>query len=212
MQTDHTKGCRGTMGNDFDRWLEEELSRSFARLDAGYVAPRYLEARRPRRGLSRLLAAAPALITAQVATAGIVVVAAASTGVAIHSVASGGNDPANWGKQVVQQVQKCKAELGADQHGIGQCVSTFASQHGDQQSDQNSQGAGNDRDGNGDDGNGSGHGQPSAHPTPQGKGQGVTGSHPAAPAHPTPPPHPTPNPNGNVGSGNNSGGNGGGKP
>jgi len=179
------------MGNEFDRWLEEELSRSFARLDAGYVAPRYLETRAPRRGVSRLLAAIPAMVTAQVAAAGIAVVAAASTGVAVHSVVtgSGTNDPSTWGQKVVQQVQKCKAELGANQHGIGKCVSQFASQNGDNQSDQNGQGAGNDQDGNGDDG--TGHGRPSAHPTPQGQGQGASGDHPTAPAHPSPTAHPT---------------------
>jgi hypothetical protein len=215
MQADHTKGSRGTMGTEFDRWLEEELNRSFATLDGGYVAPRYLETRAPRRGVSRLLAAVPALVTAQVAAAGIAVVAAASTGVAVHNVVtgSGSNDAATWGQKVVEQVQKCKAELGPGEHGIGKCVSQFAKQNGDQQSDRNGQGAGNDEDGSGDDGNG--HGRPSAHPTPQGKGQGVTGSHPTPPAHPTPTVHPTPdaNANGNAGSGNNNaGGNGGGKP
>lgn len=177
------------MGNDFDRWLEEELNRSFARLDSGYVAPRYLATRAPRRGVSRLLAAIPAMVTAQVAAAGIAVVAAASTGVAVHNVVtgSGAQSPATWGQKVVQQVQKCKAELGADQHGIGQCVSQFAAQNGDSQSDQNGKGAGHDKDGSGDDGNG----QPSAHPTPQGQGQGASGDHPTPPAHPTSAAHPT---------------------
>lgn len=183
------------MGNDFDRWLEDELQRSLARIDGGYVAPRYLETRAPRRGrLIALLAGAPALITAKVAAAGIVLVAAATTGVAVHAVASNGaNDPTTWGKQVVEQVQKCKAELGAGQHGIGKCVSQFASQHGDQQSDQNGQGAGNDQDGSTDDGTGTpnSHGQSSSHPTPQGQGQGVSGNHPTPPAHPTAPSHPT---------------------
>jgi len=179
------------MGNDFDRWLEEELNRSFARVESGHVAPRYLETRAPRRGPSRFLAAIPALITAQVAAAGIAVVAAASTGVAIHGVVtgSGTNDPTTWGQQVVEQVKKCKAELGAGQHGIGKCVSQFASQHGDQQSDENGQGAGNDQDGNGDDGNGNGHGKSSSHPTPQ--GQGASGDHATPPAHPTPAAHAT---------------------
>jgi hypothetical protein len=184
------------MGNDFDRWLEDELNRSLSAVDGGYQAPRYLDTRAPRRGrVLAVLAGAPALISAKVAAAGIVLVAATTTGVAIHSAAAGNtaNDPGTWGQQVVQQVQKCKAALGADQHGIGKCVSQFAKQHGDQQSDQNGQGAGNDQDGSGDDGNGNGHGhgKPSGVPTPQGKG-GASGDHPTPPASaPTPPSHPT---------------------
>lgn len=194
MQTDHHHGVARDMGSNFDRWLEDELSRRLSAVDGGHVAPRYLESRAPRRGkVLTVLAGAPALISAKVAAAGIVLVAAATTGVAVHAAAAGntGNDPANWGQQVVQQVQKCKAQLGAGEHGIGKCVSQFAKQHGDQQSDQNGQGAGNDQDGSGDDGNGNGHGhgKPSSVPTPQ--GQGASGSHPTPPAHPTPASHPT---------------------
>lgn len=175
------------MGNDFDRWLEDELGRALSRIEPGYVAPRYLEAGAPRLGrLLRPFAAVPTLITAKVAAAGIVLVAAATTGVAVHSVASNGsNDPATWGQKVVQQVQKCKAELGADQHGIGQCVSNFAKQNGDNQSDQNGQGGGTPT------GQPSSPGESTSHPTPQGKGQGVTGNHPTPPPHPTPQAHPT---------------------
>src|SRR5260370_7824414 len=43
-------------------------------------------------------------------------------------------NPSNWGQQVVQQVQKCKTALTPGSHGIGECVSTFASKHGQEES------------------------------------------------------------------------------
>ncbi|HZS13431.1 MAG TPA: hypothetical protein VFC09_02425 [Candidatus Dormibacteraeota bacterium] len=198
---------------EFDRWLERELSHHLAQIDPGYVAPRYLETKAPRRGpLGRLLYGVPALAGAKLATAGILLAAAASTGVAVDTVATG--QTTNWGQHVVQQVEKCKQELGSDQHGIGQCVSQLAKQHGDDTSDQNGQGSPTPGNGGTDNGNGNGgrpsslptpQGQSDSHPTPQGQAQGQSGS------HPTPPPHPTPNANanGNAGSGsNNAGGNG----
>jgi hypothetical protein len=55
-----------------------------------------------------------------------VLAAAAVTEAAITCSA----DPSNWGRLVTQQVATCKAALKAGEHGIGQCVSAFASQHG----------------------------------------------------------------------------------
>ena len=51
-------------------------------------------------------------------------------GVAAEASITGSTNPSNWGQQVVQQVDKCKAALAPGSHGIGECVSTFASQHG----------------------------------------------------------------------------------
>ena len=39
-------------------------------------------------------------------------------------------NPADWGQQVKEQVSDCKAALPAGHHGIGNCVSDFANQHG----------------------------------------------------------------------------------
>lgn len=61
------------------------------------------------------------------AVAALAVVAAASV---TEAAITGSADPANWGQQVRQQVIACKAALETGQHGIGQCVSAFASQHG----------------------------------------------------------------------------------
>ena len=45
-----------------------------------------------------------------------------------------------FGQSVKTQVQTCKSQLKDGMHGIGQCVSQFASQHGQQERDQHSQG------------------------------------------------------------------------
>ncbi len=60
-------------------------------------------------------------------------VAALALGTAgAEAAITGSANPSNWGQQVVQQVQKCKDALAPGSHGIGECVSTFASQHGQQ--------------------------------------------------------------------------------
>lgn len=45
---------------------------------------------------------------------------------------TGSVNPTNWGQQVVIQVDACKDALLPGTHGIGECVSTFANQHGNQ--------------------------------------------------------------------------------
>jgi hypothetical protein len=78
------------------------------------------------------LANAVALVSAKGAiglTVAVLAVGAASAEAAI----TGSVNPANWGQQVVQQVQKCKDPLALlGSHGIGECVSTFANKHGKQ--------------------------------------------------------------------------------
>src|SRR5260370_37410239 len=64
------------------------------------------------------------LLTGIAVAAAAVVVAGAATEVAI----TGSLNPTNWGQQVVQQVGTCKASAAAlGLHGIGECVSDFAS-------------------------------------------------------------------------------------
>lgn len=87
--------------------------------------------------MKRLLGGAGAalslkLLSGFAVAAAAVVVAGAATEVAV----TGSLNPTNWGQQVTQQVNACKASaarLGV--HGIGECVSDFAKQHGDQVSD-----------------------------------------------------------------------------
>ncbi len=56
--------------------------------------------------------------------------AVGAAGVATEAAVTGSTNPSNWGQQVVEQVNKCKAALAPGSHGIGPCVSAFAKQHG----------------------------------------------------------------------------------
>jgi hypothetical protein len=64
------------------------------------------------------------LLTGIAVAAAAVVVAGAATEVAV----TGSLNPTNWGQQVKTQVGACKASAAAlGLHGIGECVSDFAS-------------------------------------------------------------------------------------
>ena len=82
---------------------------------------------------------------------------------------TGSADPANWGQQVRHQVSVCKAALATGEHGIGQCVSAFASQHGQDLSARASGARLNHGNGNG---NAKGHDQAS-----KDKGNGKANGH-----------------------------------
>ena len=107
------------------RELEEELHRALDPLAARPVPPRRTLPSRTK--LRTIAGGASALLTVKVLTT--VVVAAAAVSVA-GAATSGSLNPANWGRQVQHRVTECKAELGSSQHGIGDCVSPFASQQG----------------------------------------------------------------------------------
>ena len=81
-------------------------------------------------GPSRVSALAVKAATGFAVAAVAILAAAAVTEAAI----TGSADPANWGQQVRQQVIACKAALATGEHGIGQCVSAFASRHGQEMS------------------------------------------------------------------------------
>jgi hypothetical protein len=112
---------------DFESELERELHRI---LDPIAAAPIPLR-RAPLSGgiMKRLLGGVGAalgvkLLTGIAVAAAAVVVAGAATEVAV----TGSLNPTNWGQQVKTQVGACKASaarLGV--HGIGECVSDFAS-------------------------------------------------------------------------------------
>lgn len=67
----------------------------------------------------------------------VAVLAVGAAGAAAEAAVTGSANPSNWGRQVVEQVQDCKAALAPGSHGIGQCVSAFAKQHGKQVSADN---------------------------------------------------------------------------
>jgi hypothetical protein len=111
--------------SDLERELELELHRV---LDPMSAAP--IPTRRTVHGhgtARALLKGAGAALTIKLLT-GAAVAAAALT---VAGVATTGSlNPTNWGERVTTQVSNCKAQLSDGQHGIGDCVSGFASQHG----------------------------------------------------------------------------------
>lgn len=54
-------------------------------------------------------------------------------GSAFASASSGRANPAAWGKTVTAAVTNCMDRLKGEQHGIGQCVSAVAKQHGEEE-------------------------------------------------------------------------------
>jgi hypothetical protein len=81
--------------------------------------------------VKRLLGSGGSTLAVKAATGFAVAVVAVLAAAAVTEAAiSGSADPSNWGRLVTQQVATCKAALKTGEHGIGQCVSAFASQHG----------------------------------------------------------------------------------
>ena len=92
--------------------------------------------------MKKLLGGAGAAIGLKVLSGFAVAAAAATIAVAATEVATTGSlNPLNWGQQVTQQVNACKASAARlDVHGIGQCVASFARTHGKTVSDSHSHG------------------------------------------------------------------------
>ena len=111
--------------SDLERELEEALHRALDPISSQPIPPR--AAPHSRGALRAVVGGAGAALTIKVLTG--VAVAAAAAAVAA-TVTTGSINPADWGQQVKQTVVTCKADLSAGQHGIGDCVSDFANQHG----------------------------------------------------------------------------------
>ena len=54
-------------------------------------------------------------------------------GSALAAASAGHGNPAAWGKTVTAAVANCMDQLRGEQHGIGQCVSAVARQHGEEE-------------------------------------------------------------------------------
>lgn len=109
------------------------------------------------------------ILTGIAAAAAAVTVAGAATEVAL----TGSVNPADWGQQVTQQVEACKASaarLGV--HGIGECVSDFANQHGQAVSASHRASDSRGHDKNGETGNGNGNANGNGHSKDKGKSEG----------------------------------------
>lgn len=157
-------------GDSFDTWLGGQLQQH-ASVTAGPspmpVQAEYHAAHAAGAGHLSFLAKAAALLTTKAAigvAASVLVVSAAGS----EAVITGSFNPTDWGQQVVKQVNHCKDALAPGSHGIGQCVSSFASQHGKQVSADHR-----------------------ATPTPGHRSSDHTPGPPATKVHPTPPSHPS---------------------
>ena len=112
--------------SDLERELESELHRILDPVTAmSTIPPRRAPVR--RSAVRTLLGGAGAALSLKLLTG----VAAAAAAVTVAGAATTGSiNPADWGQQVSQHVSDCKKALADGQHGIGDCVSSFASQHG----------------------------------------------------------------------------------
>lgn len=122
-----TDGARG-----FDGWLDREIRRMASSQTGPNPMPsqaRYYAAPLPGGRLRPVLVKVAALASVKAATGlTVAVVAAGAAGAAGEAAITQSANPSDWGQQVVQQVQRCEAVLVPGSHGIGECVSTFASQ------------------------------------------------------------------------------------
>jgi hypothetical protein len=111
--------------SDLERELAFELHRVLDPMSEMPIPPRRTaQGRGPMRSL---LGGAGAALTIKLLT-GVAVAAAAIT--VVGAATTGSLNPADWGQQVTMRVSDCKAHLTDGQHGIGECVSDFANQHG----------------------------------------------------------------------------------
>lgn len=123
-------------GNGFDQWLEQQLHNEAARANGPSPAPAQAQyhATYLQGGLHMSVLAKAVSVVSTKGAIGltVAVLAVGAAGVATEAAVTGSANPSDWGQQVVQQVNKCKAALTPGSHGIGQCVSAFAKQHGPQ--------------------------------------------------------------------------------
>lgn len=178
--------------SDLERELESELRRVLDPMAAQPIPlRRTVQGRGPVRAL---MGGAGAALTFKL-LAGVAVAAAAVT--VAGAATTGSFNPANWGQQVTTKVNDCKAHLADGQHGIGDCVSDFASQHGASvASDARHHGSGATKDNS--NGNANGHSKDKAKDQPPTKAQSTAPStlepEPADPVGTHPPVHISPQP------------------
>jgi hypothetical protein len=114
--------------SNFDHEIERQLDRVLRPFERSAI-PAWRAPVSPT-AMKRVLGGAGAALGAKLVTGFAVVAMAAGAGVATEAAVTRSLNPADWGQQVKQQVSSCKAALSAGEHGIGECVSTFASRHG----------------------------------------------------------------------------------
>ena len=122
-------------GNGFANWLEQELERRVAAESGPKPLPSqsvYHAAFLQGGTAVSILSHVSSVISAK-AAGGLAAAALVVGGGAAAGVATGSPNPAVWGQAVVATVKDCKSALTSGQHGIGDCVSTFAKQKGQQE-------------------------------------------------------------------------------
>ena len=172
----------------FDRWLDQELQSQVSSENAPNPMPsqaRYQAVALQAGSLSALAALASTKVGAAVVVSAL---ALGSAGVATEAAITGSANPIEWGQQVREQVEKCKAALSPGSHGVGECVSSFASRKGSEESAANKASAARDQQ----------SGPPRGHPggPPSSRPGGPPSSQPGGPpsSHPAPGRKPTPSP------------------
>ena len=185
--------------SDLERELEFELHRALDPISRMAIPPR----RSPRHAPSAraVLGGAGAALSLKLLT-GVAVAAAAVT--VAGAATTGSINPVDWGTQVSQRVADCKAKLTDGHHGIGDCVSALATQHGQAVASAarhhgQGQGEGTGQPGNNGQGNGAGNGKDKGkdHPTPgpkNGAGRPTPEPEPVDQVHPRDPVSITPGP------------------
>jgi hypothetical protein len=121
-------------GGGFDQWLEQQLHNEAARASGPSPAPAQSQyhAAYLQGGLHMSVLGHAASVVSIKGAIGLTVaiLAVGAAGAAGEAAVTGSANPSIWGQAVVQQVKLCKADLASGSHGIGQCVSAFAKQHG----------------------------------------------------------------------------------
>src|SRR5260370_27383413 len=116
------------MPEHFDGWLERELRRRLTPMST--LSPRPAQARYQTAVLNRRYRMLRILPAAAAAKAIAAVAAVAAAGAVTATAVTHSPNPQVWGQQVKAAVEQCKDDLHTGQHGIGDCVSDFASQKG----------------------------------------------------------------------------------
>jgi len=149
--------------SDLERELEQELHRVLDPIAGLPIPPR--RTIRDRRVTRALLGGVGAALSFKLLT-GVAVAAAAVT--LAGAATTGSLDPNVWGQQVKTRVAECKDKLADGRHGIGDCVSSFASQHGSSVASAARQHGNGNQNGHGN-GNANGHDKDKNHQTPKGQ-------------------------------------------
>jgi hypothetical protein len=123
----------GSDGIQFEQWLEDHLQRALsARPGPSPLATQAsYHAASLTGGTMSLTSSIVTALTSKAAvgvTAAVLVVGGGTAAAGI--AATGSANPGDWNMGVSQAVQNCKDRLASGEHGIGQCVASYARHHG----------------------------------------------------------------------------------